>query len=310
MFNPSRDTNWLASMETAIMLTTELQTIHPARVALCMLALCLYSVAQAAAPGATEPTTTAQLQQQTDELTKQLAQVQTAADPAARQQAMQRHWSMMLEHMRNARMMPGMTANGNVDWMMVDPNMMGSRGTAGRGWMGHGMMGMGKMGPRMMGPGMMGTDQGWWAMPPGMPSDQYRRQMQGMMQQMHQQVAAIAAEKDPAKRLALIRDHYETMYRGMQSMRGMGWMWATNAAAALPDSQSSGAQLVAKYCSQCHAAPSPAVHTNTEWSAVTSRMRDHIHDLSGSSMPGLKTPSAAELDAITDYLGKHAATAH
>ncbi len=227
---------------------------------------------------------------------------------------------MMLEHMRSTRMLPGMAANGNVDWMMMDPNMMGSdmmgsRGTAGRGWMehgwmGHGMMGMGHMGPGMMGPGMMGSGQGWWGMPSGMPSDQYRRQMQGMMQQMHQQMTAIAAEKDPAKRQALIRDHYETLYRGMQSMRGMGWMWAPNAAATLPDSQSAGAQLVTKYCSQCHAAPSPALHSNSEWNAVTSRMRDHIHDLSGSAMPDLKTPSAAELDAITDYLGKHAAAAH
>ncbi len=67
------------------MLNTELPTVHPARLALCALALCLYSLADAAAPGATEPPTTAQLQQQTDELSQQLAQVQNAPDAATRE---------------------------------------------------------------------------------------------------------------------------------------------------------------------------------------------------------------------------------
>ncbi len=292
------------------MLKSQILQGHASRVALSALILCLCPMAHADAPAAAQSPTTAQLQQQVEELGKQLALVQNSSDPAARQLAMQRHWSMMQEHVRSARMMPGMRTHGCVDWMMMDPHMlghgmMGQSSDEGCRWMGHGMMGMGSMGT-----GMMGSGQEWWGMPSGMQPERYGRQMQGIMQQMHQQMAGIAAEKDPAKRQALIREHYESMYRSMQSMRGMGWMWTPNSAVALPDAQSPGAQLVAKYCSQCHAAPSPTLHTNAEWSAVTSRMREHMHDMSVGAKPDLKMPSAPELYAITEYLGKHAAAAH
>lgn len=130
------------------------------------------------------------------------------------------------------------------------------------------------------------------------------------MQQLHQQMATIAAERDPAKRQVLIREHYESMYRNMQTMRGTGWMWAPNSVTSLPEAESRGAQLVTTICSQCHAAPSPALHTSIEWSKVTLRMREHMDDLSGSAVPTLKVPSAAELDSIAGYLGKHAAAVH
>ena len=206
----------------------------------------------------------------------------------------------MQEHLRTARKMPRMGTNGCADWMMIDPHLMGSgmmgeSGYTGCGWLGH---------------AMMGPEQGWWAMPSGMTPDRYARLMQGTMQQMHQQMAAIASEKDPTNRQALIPEHYKSMYRSMQTMRGMDWMWAPNTAASLPKAESPGARLVTKYCSQCHPAPSPVLHTNAKWSAVTSRMREHIHDVSGSAMPALKIPSVSERDTINEYLGKHAAAAH
>jgi cytochrome c5 len=88
-------------------------------------------------------------------------------------------------------------------------------------------------------------------------------------------------------------------------MRGMGWMWDRNTASALPDSGSPGATLESKYCSQCHAAPPPGVHTAKEWADVTARMRDHISDQS-KSFGNVIVPSASELTTILDYLDKNA----
>jgi cytochrome c5 len=153
-----------------------------------------------------------------------------------------------------------------------------------------------------MGQGMMG-----WGVPSSMTRGACQSQMQDHMQQMHKQVAAISAETDPAKRQALMREHCQTMYRNMQRMRGMGWMWAPNAAASLPEAKSQGAQLVAKYCSQCHATPAPLIHTQEERSQVTSRMREHIDQQANGAWAGVKVPSVSELDAITGYLGKRAA---
>jgi cytochrome c5 len=202
---------------------------------------------------------------------------------------------MMQQHMQSVRQMPGVGARGCTDWMMMDPSVMGPGGNGGCGMTGHGMMGQG------MGPGMMG-----WGMPSALTAGSYQQQMQGHMQRMHEQMAAIAAEKDPTKRQALMRSHYESMYRQMQTMRGMGWMWAPNAAASLPDAKSRGGQLVTEYCSQCHAPPAPSLHTKDEWGQVTSRMREHIDERAAGAGPGVKVPSASELDAIDEYLGKHA----
>ena len=42
----------------------------------------------------------------------ELTRLKDASDPAAQQQGMQRHWSMMQDHMRSVRTMPGMHAQG------------------------------------------------------------------------------------------------------------------------------------------------------------------------------------------------------
>ena len=195
---------------------------------------------------------------------------------------MQGHWGMTQDHMGSTRQMPGMSGGGCANWQMMDPSgwgphegegMMGpemNQGTTGCPMMGHGMgagdgMGMG-MG---MGSGMMG-----WALPPGMTPDAYQEQMAGHMQTMRSQMAAIAAETDPAKREALMREHYDAMYQHMQTMRGMGWMWAPNAAASLPDAgvkgwASSPRQL--RLPVPCPAAAT--LHTRKEWGDVTTRMR-------------------------------------
>ncbi|MBL8201066.1 MAG: hypothetical protein JNK40_08860 [Chromatiales bacterium] len=258
-------------------------------------------VEAAPAPGTA---TIQQLQKEVDELNRELDRLKGATSPDAGNQAMQRHWGMMQDHMRSTGQMPGMSAGGCANWQMMDPSLMGP-GMMGPGMMGSGMAGCPMMG-HGMGSGMMGSGMMGWAMPPGMTPDVYQKQMTEHMQTMRSQMTAIAAETDPTKRQALIRDHYNTMYQHMQTMRGMGWMWAPNAAASLPDAGSKGGKLVASYCSQCHAPPSPALHTRKEWSEVTTRMRAHIGDQGKSAGTGVKIPSAEELDTITTYLGEHA----
>lgn len=276
-------------------------------------------VATSASPASADTAEVQALQKQVDDLNQELMRLKNASDPTAQQQAMQSSWGMMQDHMRSMRQMPGMNAGGCANWQMMDPSLMGPGmmgpgmmgpgmmnpgATAGCPMMGHGMMGMG--GGMGMGSGMMG-----WGMPPGVTPDAYQQQMAAHMQTMRAQMAAISAETDPAKRQALMREHYQTMYRDMQTMRGMGWMWAPNAVASLPEPDSKGAQLVAKYCSQCHAPPLPSLHTGKEWNEVTARMRAHMGDQAQatSAGAGVQVPSAAELDAITKYLGEHAQNA-
>ena len=269
----------------------------------------LVDTAAAATPAPTEQARIADLQQQVDALNQELARLKSASDPAAQQQVMQRHWSMMQGYMRSVRGMPGMGAHGCTDWMMMDPGMMGP-GMAGPGMMGPGMMGPGMMDEDMCGGQMWGhgmNQSGMWGMPSHMNPGMYQSQMQRYMQHMRSQMAAIAAETDPARRQALMRDHYQSMYRDMQSMRGMGWMWTPNAAASLPDRDSQGAKLVANICSQCHSPPAPSLHTATEWADVTARMRQHMQDQNSAAGGGVRIPSPSELDEITRYLEGHAA---
>jgi len=267
-------------------------------VILCGVALLFPIVATSASPSLADTADIQALQKQVDDLNQELKRLKNASDPAVQQQAMQSSWGMMQDHMRSMRQMPGVMAGGCAHWQMTDPSMMGS-GIMGSGTtpgcpiMGHGM-GMG------MGSGMMG-----WAMAPGVTPDGYQKQMTEHMQTMRSQMAAISAEKDPSKRQALMQKHYDTMYRDMQTMRGMGWMWAPKAAASLPEPESKGAKLESTYCSQCHAPPSPSIHTAKEWGDITTRMRAHIGDQAQAD--GTVTiPSAAELDTISEYLGKHA----
>jgi mono/diheme cytochrome c family protein len=95
-------------------------------------------------------------------------------------------------------------------------------------------------------------------------------------------------------------------------------------ASQLPDSQSEGAQLVARYCSQCHGIPSPASHAAEDWPATLRRMLMHMERV--SHMPGMggmmrgrmgtrgmggmgmmhaEAPAPAEQQAILAYLESH-----
>jgi cytochrome c5 len=243
----------------------------------------LISVAVATEPNAQDAAEIQDLQKQVDALTSELAKVQTGTNSQARKRAMQSHWSMMQNYLQSMRQWPGMNPKGASDWVLMSPAMMGG-GTM--GWY-HGT-----------GPGNS------WAVPNDTPA-QYEEHMQALQQRMRNQAAAISAENDPTIRDALIRQHYYTIYRDMQTMRGLDWMWDQGTASALPDASSHGAALETKYCSQCHAAPAPSARTVKEWADVTLRMQQHITDKSTSN-GGVMVPSSSEMASIIDYLDKHA----
>lgn len=235
-----------------------------------------------------------ELRKEEDGLTQELAKVKSGTDIQAQQKAMQSHWSMMQNYMQSILQTPGVAASGCIDWTMTGTSMMGS-GTTGNEttcpW-GHGV--------GMMGPGKAGG----WELPNESP-EQYQKRMHALQLNMREQMTTIAAETDPAKRDALLRQHYDTVYRNMQTMRGMGWMWDLSAASSFPDASSPGGQLEGKYCSQCHAAPSPSLHTAEEWADVTGRMEEHIGDKVRPG-GGVMVPSASDMAAIVEYLDKHA----
>lgn len=75
-------------------------------------------------------------------------------------------------------------------------------------------------------------------------------------------------------------------------------------AADLPEPASRGAQLVGQYCGQCHAVPSPAMHSATDWPSIARRMWLRMELLPASL--SVKTPTVAERFAILEYLNANA----
>lgn len=70
--------------------------------------------------------------------------------------------------------------------------------------------------------------------------------------------------------------------------------------ADLPEPASPGAQLLGRYCAQCHALPAPAAHSATDWPGVARRMWLRMDWLPASL--GVKAPTLAERFTILDYL--------
>jgi hypothetical protein len=68
----------------------------------------------------------------------------------------------------------------------------------------------------------------------------------------------------------------------------------------LPDPSSRDAQLVITYCSQCHALPTPAAHSATDWPSVARRMWLRMDFLPPSL--GVKVPTPAERGTMLSYL--------
>lgn len=77
----------------------------------------------------------------------------------------------------------------------------------------------------------------------------------------------------------------------------------------LPDPDSRGARLVARFCDPCHDIPSPAMHTKEEWPGVESRMFARLSMMSGMPMMqgmGMEPPSPDEQKGIVSYMTSHA----
>jgi cytochrome c5 len=70
--------------------------------------------------------------------------------------------------------------------------------------------------------------------------------------------------------------------------------------ADLPDPESAGAQHLVRYCTACHALPSPASHSATDWPGVVRRMWLRM-DLIDPSY-NVPVPNGAERLVLSDYL--------
>jgi cytochrome c5 len=68
----------------------------------------------------------------------------------------------------------------------------------------------------------------------------------------------------------------------------------------LPEPTSRGAQLVGKYCAQCHSLPAPTTHSATDWPSVARRMWLRMEWLPDSL--GVHVPTNAERYEILQYL--------
>lgn len=229
-----------------------------------------------------------QLEQQLEALTKQVENLEASTNEDVRQTLMQLHWVAMQDYMGWVHRRFGAGA----PWMM-DPDAQG--------------------GPGASACPMLGGSGAAWPLPEGVGPRQYGQQMRVHMQALNEQMGRIAQASDPTERQRLLQEHWQSMYRDMQSMRGLGWMWGAGMmggapspgggeAKPLPDPDSAGAKLVSSYCVQCHVTPSPALLTSAEWGRVVNRMHMRIE----GRVTATKTPSQEELRTILAYMEQHA----
>src|SRR5258708_21776835 len=79
----------------------------------------------------------------------------------------------------------------------------------------------------------------------------------------------------------------------------------------LPERRSAGAQLVVRYCVQCHNLPNPAMHHAAKWPGIVERMvlriegRGNMGTLMSEMMPGVTAPQLEETTAPAAHLRKH-----
>lgn len=72
----------------------------------------------------------------------------------------------------------------------------------------------------------------------------------------------------------------------------------------LPEPQSPGAKLVAKYCAQCHELPTPTAHSATDWPGVIRRMWLRMDAI--SERFHVQAPTLAERATMVAYVTRHA----
>lgn len=243
-------------------------------------------------PPAQDATRVQTLQAFVDDLSRDLVKLDHSPDPAVQKQEMQAYWDMLQKQLQYVRDLPGVQRRDCRDWMALDPTVGGRpAAVAGKdcGLLSH------DMGPAQS-----------WELPDDLTPQLFGIMMQRHLETMRAQVVGITAEPDRAKRLDLVRQHYETRYQDMQTIRGRSWMWAARVTAPDTGPHDMGAGLLADYCSQCHAAPAPGLHTQAEWHVITRTMRDIIRTHAGTPPSGIRMPSPDEFELIAGYLESHA----
>ena len=79
----------------------------------------------------------------------------------------------------------------------------------------------------------------------------------------------------------------------------------------LPEPESEGARLTARYCVQCHYLPNPQMHTPDRWNTTVVRMvwrmegKGNLGALMREMMDNVQAPTEAETAALIGYLRKH-----
>jgi hypothetical protein len=82
--------------------------------------------------------------------------------------------------------------------------------------------------------------------------------------------------------------------------------------ASLPDRNSRGAQLTARYCVQCHNLANPAMHDAAKWPTIVERMvlrmqgKGNMGRLMAEMMAGVEAPTGEETGALVAYLQRQA----
>ena len=230
------------------------------------------------------------LRAQIEDLDRQLLVIHETTGQE-QQTLMRQYWDMLQKQLVYVHNLPGMQSRDCNDWTMQDHVIIGQNG--------------GLAGGR---PCPVLHDAGPAA---GLPfPDQLSPTLFQLMMHQHldvlaKQVESIAAEQSATVRLNLLRQHYDTRYRDLQTVLGRGWMWAPQKESDLPDSSSMGAALFAQYCGQCHAAPPPRLNTPAEWGYITDRMSHIIEHQAHSGEMGVNLPSADEFQLIAQYLMAH-----
>ena len=79
----------------------------------------------------------------------------------------------------------------------------------------------------------------------------------------------------------------------------------------LPEPQSEGARLAARYCVQCHHLPNPQMHTAEKWLTTVERMvwrmqgKGNMGQLMKDMMAGVQAPTQDEIAVLNRYLQRH-----
>ena len=134
----------------------------------------------------------------------------------------------------------------------------------------------------------------------------YAPRMRDLLWEIRGRLADAYAMSDPVRRAAALQALSRDTDRGAQQIRGYGWMLGSATPVPLqqpvPQSASTPAYLVSRYCGACHAPPSPALHTLGEWAGVAEKMMAHVQLADSAYSRQVEQPDAHELELIQAYL--------